>query len=104
MENRLWSICGSGAGLPYLLWRTDCGVFVDLVLVNLTSCGDQTVEYLWVWGRFTLPIVENRLWGICGSSAGLSYLLWRTHCGVFVGLGRVYLTSCGDQTVEYLWV
>ena len=31
LENKLWSICGLRAGLPYLLWRSDCGVFVDLV-------------------------------------------------------------------------
>ena len=71
MEIRLWGICGSSAGLPYLLWRSDCGVFVGPMRVYLTSCGEQTVKYLWVKGGFTLPLVEIRLWSICGSSAGL---------------------------------
>ena len=81
----LRSICGCREGLPNLLWRSDCGVFVGVGRVYLTSCGDQTVEF-------------------CGSRAGLPCLLWRTDCGVFVGLVRFYLNSCGEQTVEYLWV
>ena len=55
-------------------------------------------------GGFILPLLENKLWSICGLRAGLPYLLWRSDCGVFVGVGQVYLNSCGEQTVEYLWV
>ena len=37
-------------------------------------------KYLWVKGGFTLPLIE------------------------FLGLGPVYLTSDGEQTVGYLWI